>query len=154
MLRTAALALLLIGCATPHRGGPRNLNAPPAPHELEAADYGAPPPAAHAAQIREALARTLLDPESARFTFYAPKRGWAHQYVIDGPQADPYKAGHAFGWIVSFNVNARNAFGGYTGAHRYDAFFQDGQIRAILRPSDYPDVFGFACWDSVLIWKR
>lgn len=154
MNRTAiALALLLASCATPHRGGPPELNAPPAVHELEAAEYGAPPLPEHEATIRAAIARTLLDPESARFAFAEPEPGWAHQYVIDGPPG-PYQPGHAFGWRVAVEVNARNAFGGYTGAQRYDAFFQDGQIRAILRPADYLDVFGFARWDAVLIWSR
>mgnify|MGYP001558458191 CR=1 FL=1 len=140
----------LAGCVALPRAPHPELNAPPKEEVLETADYGVPPEADHQDEIRDAFARLLLDPYSARFTFAAPERGWAHQYVLGGTTGGPYSPGHDFGWVVAFDVNARNAFGGYTGTQRTYAFFRDGKLRAILR-NEGLDIFGYVWWYAVAL---
>jgi hypothetical protein len=58
----------------------------------------------------------LLDPYSAVYRFDSPMKG----YVKDG-----FLVGGKFhyGWIVPVWINAKNAFGGYTGVQRYYVMF-------------------------------
>jgi hypothetical protein len=90
-------ALLLSGCAS----------APtPSIQELDAADYG-PPPANFKLNVLSFMQAHLRDPESARYTFYqVPQKTYA---------GTPRK----YGWAACVTVNAKNAYGGYTGGKPY-----------------------------------
>src|SRR2546423_7180737 len=35
---------------------------------------------------------------------------------------------HLYGYVVTFNVNARNRFGAYTGKQKHGALIKDGQV--------------------------
>lgn len=50
----------------------------------------------------------LKDPDSAKFSYYSPRRGSA---VLDGKAV--------LVWYEDVDVNAKNAFGGYTGFKKY-----------------------------------
>jgi hypothetical protein len=152
-LAPIAFALLLASCVSRYaaleaRQNPR-LNEPPSSAELEAAEYGIPPAGDCAQAIETTFSPTLRDPESARYQFAEPERSWLPRYHFDIDRVAPYKSGHVFGWTIRFTVNAKNGFGGYAGAQSYEAFFQEGKLRAILQRSRYPDIFGFSCWDAI-----
>lgn len=101
--------LLGSGCAT----------APNAT-EQAAADYGTP-----IAQVdAEMKARTFLntrlkDPMSAMVEFKAVEKGWR-----EGAMGRP----PTYGYLLDAQVNAKNSFGGYTGAQPYQFFFRDGNL--------------------------
>ena len=152
-LAPIAFVLLFASCVSRYaaleaRQNPR-LNEPPTSAELESAEYGIPPVGDHAHAIATTFGPTLRDPESARYQLGEPERSWLPRYHFDVDRVAPYKSGHVFGWTIRFTVNAKNAFGGYAGAQAYEAFFQEGRLRAILQRSPYPDIFGFACWHAI-----
>lgn len=149
-LAIAIAMLILTSCASPYaalraRQNP-TLNAPPTTSALEAADYGTPPSGDYQRAIESTFAPALLDPYSAVFSFGEPERAWLPRYHFDPKGPPPYQSGHVFGWRVHFTVNARNAFGGYTGNELYEAFFQNGRIRAVLVQHTAPDIFGYDQW--------
>ena len=65
---------------------------------------------------------------------------WLNQQLVDAPSAridwtsepkpvDLGKNGqHVYGYLVTFEVNARNRFGGYTGKQKHGALIKDGQV--------------------------
>ena len=131
-------------------GPTSSLNAPPGDAELASADFGPSPKAEHEDQIRSAMETLLKDPESARYRFDAPAHAWLPRYHFDARvPGQPHQHGYVFGWTVSFAVNAKNSYGGYTGEQSYEAFFQGGEIRGILQRSRHKDIFGYPAWDLV-----
>ncbi len=152
-LKTIALGLaLLTSCVggPPPTGPKSSLNKPPSPQKLAAAEYGLGPLAGYEAQIRKVVETLLKDPESARYRFGAPEKGWLPRYHFDHRvPGQPHRHGHVLGWKVHFAVNAKNSYGGYAGESRYEAFFQDGQLRGILQPGKYKDIFGYPMWNLV-----
>ncbi len=81
---------------------------PPPPPEPPDPKYGAPPQFAARSYAREYLQATLKDPDSMKdFEAYGPTR-----YTVgEGKNA-------LSGWMVMFQVNAKNSFGAYTGTKR------------------------------------
>lgn len=149
-LAIAITMILLTGCtssmsALRARQNP-TLNAPPSASTLDSADYGVAPSGDYQREIERAMAQILLDPYSAVFSFNEPERAWLPRYHFDPKGPPPYQSGHVFGWRVHFTVNARNAFGGYAGHELYEAFFQEGQLRAVLQQNRAPDIFGYDQW--------
>jgi hypothetical protein len=74
--------------------------------------------------------RVLVDPASAIYRFGSPVKGYSTRL---GPQT-------VYGWLIPFEVNAKNQFGGYTGAKTYEAFFYEGRLRVIYNAAKYPEV--------------
>jgi len=83
------------------------------------ADFGRAPTLEEGAKkIREYVAKRLKDPDSLRLTnVVAPVKAWARGSNVkeDGE--------YLFGWIMFAHVNAKNSFGGYTGAKLYKFIF-------------------------------
>jgi hypothetical protein len=104
------LALALASCAT----------AKLAPN-LGEADYG-PAPVKYRETIMAAFYERLFDPESARYRFSDPVRG----YVRKAPAAGGGIA--RVGWIVGVGVNGKNRFGAYVGEQLYRVLIRDEQI--------------------------
>ena len=80
--------------------------------------------------IKSYWERVLYDPNSAIYRFGTPKKSYSTR--LGG--------GIAYGWLIPFELNAKNQFGGYTGAKVYEAFFYEGRLRIIYRESKYPEV--------------
>lgn len=94
---------MLSGCATK-----------PTPGEMASADYGSYPDA-YQTIIQNYMGHLLKDPYSARYEYLnQPKKGWAR--------------GPIFGYVVCVNVNARNSYGGYTGAQPSYFMIHDDRI--------------------------
>jgi len=72
----------------------------------------------------------LKDPESARYRFGTPKKAYVNEGLA-------YGGGVAwYGWLVDVAVNAKNSFGGYTGAKPYVALFKNGRVHKVAREDD------------------
>jgi hypothetical protein len=58
----------------------------------------------------------LKDPYSAVYRFETPRRGFVKDGIFVGGKTH-------YGWIVSTWINAKNSFGGYTGAQLFYVMF-------------------------------
>lgn len=101
------LAYAAVGC-TPSR------------EKLAAANYGALP-VSYEDRIRQYFGRSLRDPYSADYRFGVPYKA----------ATDEGSFGHwVYGYAVDVEVNAKNAYGAYTGFQDYKFFFRsDGRMR-------------------------
>lgn len=112
-----AAALLLSGCATV------------TPQDIARADFGSPPTNYEQA-IKGLMEQTLKDPDSAKYKFEAPVKGFAQDGFLRGGKKH-------FGYIVMTQINAKNSYGGYTGAESYAFFFSEGGISDITMQLKY-----------------
>lgn len=68
----------------------------------------------------------LKDPDSAIYDFYAtPKKGYVQ--ILDYANGEPI-----FGWLVPYSLNAKNSYGGYTGAKYYNAFIVENDPEKVI----------------------
>lgn len=102
---------------------------PPSQAEVNQADYGTPISQADAeAQAKEFLSRTLLDPYSAVYEFGTVAPGWRRDATAVAPLFLTVGGAVRFGYRLTATVNAKNRFGGYTGAKRYEFLFFNGRL--------------------------
>jgi hypothetical protein len=84
------------------------------------ADYGAYP-SNYETIVRAYLGKSLKDPESARYgEFTKPEKDQAIESV--GQRRALY------GYVTCVDVNAKNSYGGYTGAQRYWFLIRDDSV--------------------------
>jgi hypothetical protein len=69
----------------------------------------------------------LKDPGSAQYEIGVPTKGKVFRGLLNG--------GDIYGWVVDAKINAKNAFGGYTGKKLYRFVFRDSEIAYWLIPS-------------------
>jgi hypothetical protein len=84
--------------------------------EIAAADFG-PKPTNYEDRIKSLMGSVLKDPMSAVYDFKPTLR----RAVYKGGIPDNF-AKH-YGWVVEVSINAKNSFGGYTGAKAYYFMF-------------------------------
>ncbi|QYY33554.1 hypothetical protein K2O51_31480 (plasmid) [Cupriavidus pinatubonensis] len=110
-------AVSLSGCALP-----------PSESELAAADYGSYP-MNYEEIIRDYMSSRLKDPFSAQYQFQnSPQRGF---YGLGGAQ---------YGFVVCALINAKNSYGGYTGARPAYFMIRDGAVvNATIGDGSYGD---------------
>lgn len=100
---------------------------------LKDRDFG-PEPVATAWQprLRARIEDTLRDPESARFKVGCPVRGYVKNALLSGGMGFQF-----VGYLVRFEVNAKNGFGGYTGFKpQIAALSRDGAVVMLLPSGD------------------
>ena len=89
----------------------------PPPSPADPALYG-PYPTNYKEIVMNWLSQQLLDAASARV-----------EWTGDPKPADLGKEGqHLYGYVVTFDVNARNRFGTYTGKQKHGALIKDGKV--------------------------
>lgn len=111
----AAAALSLTACAS---------MGPPSQAQIQSADYGNPITQEQAEKrAKFALGLMLKDPESARWDCTPVYRGWLKSSVLDG---GVFYAGYR----LDCQVNAKNSYGGYTGAKPYMFMFHNMELVA------------------------
>ena len=89
----------------------------PSEEDLANADYG-PYPVEHEEIIKAHMSGVLKDPYSARYEFFGPPTsGW-----------QGVGSGRRFGWRICATINAKNSYGGYTGAKLYYFMIRYGQV--------------------------
>ena len=86
--------------------------------QITTADCGLKP-VFHRSMAEVVFDTVLNDPESARITYHDLEKGWVCN-GIDDPGA--------FCWKMPVTVNAKNAFGGYTGAQTWVFWFNNTQM--------------------------
>jgi hypothetical protein len=107
------IAAGLSGCATA-----------PSEQDLKTADYGQPVSQAVAEVFAEAfLKRTLKDPESARIEWGTLAPSWVKPGWMQPSET-------MYGYLLPASVNAKNSYGGYTGARQYQFMFRNGELVA------------------------
>ena len=107
-----ASSITMVGCAP----------KPPSQVAISSANYGTLPND-YQQKIKNHMASILKDPESARYAFEPPFKG----YSQDGSLA-PTSGGVMYGQIVGVQVNAKNSYGGYTGNQLYVFMFSNGMM--------------------------
>lgn len=112
----AAIALWLGGCA--------NID----PAALASADYG-PFPDNYQELIKDHVGPQLKDPESARYRFTEPVKGYIRKAPIQGGKPANY------GYVATVWVNAKNGFGGYTGEQGYRFLLKNGVVMERIYPN-------------------
>ena len=125
MTRLLALLFCLAAC------GCKVLPPPPTAQEVADAPIGVCPSQADAEMAaKELLDKTLKDPMSAVTTFEPIGRSY---YSIS------YSGTWSFAWRLQASVNAKNGYGGYTGAREWDFFFRGGNVMvAVATPETTP----------------
>ena len=99
--------------------------------DIDVANYPVMPTQSEAdSQIRTHLSTVLKDPDSLKMECQPVRKGWARQYRDRA--AD-------FGWVVSCMVNAKNSYGGYTGAKPYIFLFTTSGLKA-LKGSSFREI--------------
>lgn len=84
--------------------------------EVNNGDYGAAPSKElYEAKIKSYQEERLKDPDSAKYRFSEPHKGWCK---FDGKVN--------YGWIVDYTLNAKNSYGGYVGQKPQFAFVKNG----------------------------
>lgn len=115
-LLLTAIFTVLAGCAT-------NLTM----EQWQNADYGQKlDSSVYVAYIQQSVQSRLIDPDSLKLSCAEARKGWAKD--INQP--------HQFGWVVYCEVNAKNKFGGYTGAKHYIYLFRGDKVLVSI-PSGY-----------------
>lgn len=113
MFKIAGLIVLLglFGCASNPTG-----------QELSAANFGAQiEQAACEAKVKSVMEMYLKDPASATYKFgVCQKAGWNSIPIMGIPKQ--------YGYELSAHINAKNSYGGYTGAKFYKFLIRDGVI--------------------------
>lgn len=87
------------------------------------------PPTDMTESIPEAMAYHLKDPNSAQYRY----SGVAVKGYMNDGLAHGGKVGFT-GWMVPFEVNAKNSYGGYTGYEPYIAFYETGRSIQFIKP--------------------
>lgn len=102
--------------------------------EILRADIGACPKQADAENtVRQYLGGVLKDPMSAVVTFKPFGRSAYYK-----SSANVWK----YGWVLDAGVNAKNGYGGYTGAHEWSFYFRNGDemVAVAIPDSKWPGI--------------
>ena len=110
-LLVVSCVAILVGCATPSM------------EEMSNADYG-PYPTEYEQAVKNVMNQQLKDPDSAKYQFDVPRKGWYCNAAYRGQ----WGSKKVYGYIVAVQVNAKNSFGGYTGSEQYYFMIRDGRV--------------------------
>jgi len=88
--------------------------------EFAIAHFGEPP-INYSEDIKRLMSSYFKDPVSAQYTFETPRKGMSQDGWAVGNKKH-------FGYLVKATINAKNGFGGYTGAKPYVFLFSSGQV--------------------------
>ncbi len=129
----AICALLFAGCQTS-----ANFQTPVDYH-----DYG-PQPQIQASELESYIGTSLKDEKSARYKFGDPARAYCNHGLLSGGKVV------WTGWVVPFQVNAKNSFGGYVGFENRYARYSNGELLDVAKPSsvgpfDFSPKLGTGC---------
>jgi hypothetical protein len=120
-----AIILTLLLCVVSFLGG---CGSTPTQQQIQNAYYG-PYPANYEANIKDYMNHVLYDSQSAIYEFSSPYQGYGYRWTDKNGNATPF-ATLEFGWIVNFNINAKNRFGGYVGFTPYRVVIRDDKVVA------------------------
>jgi hypothetical protein len=115
-LLISAIILGVTGCQVPWMQ--------PSAAALAAADYG-PFPENYESLLKEYIRTNFFDPYSVQdLKIQQPVKGWIKEPAIQG--------GHFhFGYLLTFECNAKNRQGGYVGLKTSQVFIRDSKVQDI-----------------------
>jgi len=94
----------------------------PTKEDVRNHQYGEPPSDTYLSSlVQDYLNRTLIDPDSAKYQCGSAKKGG----VFDCDSLAGRSCGSYYGYIFLCSVNAKNRFGGYTGAQNFFFMYQN-----------------------------
>lgn len=123
-LAMVLLLALLCGCGLAYEAKKSQLQK-----TATEADYGPRPPTNHIEFERSLILAGLRDAESARFQEPRAPIKFIMQKGIGSPTP-------VLVWVSSWLVNAKNAYGGYTGFQIHEFAWRDGKIVAVYSPAN------------------
>jgi hypothetical protein len=94
----------------------------PTKSEIRVANHGPMPSSDYKDKVADAIKLKLIDPYSARFTFYDLVKGHSRKAPLYGYNSV------RFGWRVCGTYNAKNSLGGYTGAKKFYALIKNDRV--------------------------
>jgi hypothetical protein len=119
MLRPRAILVIMSAALLTLAFGNSGCATAPTPEQLAMADYGDPPDQYVVEPIaRRAILDSLKDPNSAIINFSPIQKAWFREFGRP----------NRFAWRLTASVNARNSFGGYTGAKPWYFFFRGNEL--------------------------
>lgn len=118
---TLMTSILLIGCGVAFKNAADEFVRTQPPSA-----WGSQPPQHHRDVERQMILKLLKDPSSATFEFLALQR-----VVISASMTDPAVVPV---WESQVLVNAKNSFGGYTGAKVWSFMYREGTLFAVSDP--------------------
>lgn len=106
-----SVSIVLAGCVSA-----------PNSSEINSANYGVLPNN-YQDVIKSEMGKRLKDPNSAEYDFSQPYKAWC-------------KSGFTtfYGWLAPFSLNAKNSYGGYTGAQTFVYLINDKSVRDFTSP--------------------
>ena len=111
----ALLLLLFAGCASM-----------PTKEEIATADYG-PEPKNPREIVLNFIDQTFKDPHSViDLKISTPEKFYHGSAPLFGMEK-------AFGWVIAFECNAKNSYGGYTGRETFYLFVTKGKVEDITK---------------------
>ncbi len=117
------IALLLTGCGVAYQQQRSEILK-----SASTESFGPPPPADYRATGEQFIRHLLKDPDSAKFEWVGEPQHEAIQPAFASPRATPV-------WVTTVQVNAKNSFGGYTGAEPFVLAWSHGRIVAYTSTS-------------------
>jgi hypothetical protein len=99
-------------------------------HPSSTANFGSQPQNYEQA-IKSYFEVILKDPDSAKYRFSAPVKAYGNEGLIYGGDVS------WLGWLVDVDVNAKNSYGGYTGAKQYMVFFKGDRVFKHVKGRDH-----------------
>ncbi len=107
--------MVVVGCASP-----------PSAEQVATAEYGTAISQLEAETAAKAYLRGIMKDPGSIQTGWAPvNKGFFTEAPLDGGRT-------YYGWQLIGSVNAKNSYGGYTGAREYRFVFHDGKIIAVV----------------------
>lgn len=100
------LGVMLSGCVKPMTKA-----------EVNSAVYE-PLPSNYKEQIQQMMESRLKDPDSAKFKFFEPRKGFT-------------ESTRHFGYVVPVGINAKNSYGGYTGYQAHYFVYYQGMFKDV-----------------------
>ena len=124
--------ILLAGCVTTPQEDPVEKEAERVwiRSLQEAQDGYGPRPDNYQEIIKEYMYKSLKDPESARYSEFSP-------LANDLKIVDAKRRLAVLGYSTCVEINAKNSYGGYTGAKRHWFLIRDGQVVDNLSPEEH-----------------
>ncbi len=110
----------------------------PSKEKITSLNYGNPPKGNYKTKAKDFFKSSLKDPDSAQYVRWEePVRFWVTLMALNSPLylAEKQSAYTPLaGYMVFVWINAKNGFGGYSGAQRYGVLFKNDAIVAAFQP--------------------
>ncbi|MDB4450642.1 hypothetical protein N9109_00795 [bacterium] len=121
-------------------------STPPTQYQIDNTEIGPAPTKERAIALAEQyLDNSLKDPLSKQVTYGEFGRGWYRPGLYSGIPQGKYIA-----WYLEAFVNAKNSYGGYTGAKRHAFYFKNDKLVCVGTPITTYTQYGPTTSNSII----